>query len=56
MATREVLCPCGITLTGADDAELFRAGRQHANEHHASENITDEFIKEHIRDDAHDAA
>jgi predicted small metal-binding protein len=47
-------CPCGITLNGADDEELFRLGRQHANKHHPGDNITDDFIREHIRTSAHD--
>jgi predicted small metal-binding protein len=51
---RVLACPCGITLNGADDEELFRLGRQHADEHHPSDNITDEFIREHIRTSAHD--
>ena len=56
MATRELQCPCGITLTGAGDDELFRLGRQHADEHHANENIPDDFIREHIRNNARDVA
>jgi hypothetical protein len=52
---RTVPCPCGITLTGADDQELFRLGRKHADEHHASDNITDDFIRQHIADNARDA-
>jgi len=56
MATRELQCPCGITLTGADDDELFRLGRQHADEHHGSDSITDGFIREHVRANARDVA
>jgi predicted small metal-binding protein len=55
MATRILECPCGITLTGADDEELFGLGRQHADERHADDNITDEFIREHVRTNARDA-
>jgi hypothetical protein len=55
MSTRSVQCPCGITLTGSDDEELFRLGRQHADEHHPDDNITDEFIREHVQKNARDA-
>jgi len=55
MATRILECPCGITLSGADDDELFRLGRRHADEHHADDNITDEFVREHVRASARDA-
>jgi len=55
MATRSLECPCGITLTGADDEELFLLGRRHADEHHADDNITDEFVREHVRANARDA-
>jgi hypothetical protein len=52
---RALPCPCGITLTGADDEELFRLGRQHADEHHAADGITDDFIRQHIANNARDA-
>ena len=55
MATRSLECPCGIVLNGTDDEDLFRLGRQHADEHHPDDNITDEFIREHVRTSAHDA-
>jgi predicted small metal-binding protein len=55
MTTRILECPCGITLSGADDDELFRLGRQHADEHHADDNIPDDFIREHVRTGARDA-
>jgi hypothetical protein len=35
---RTMECPCGITLTGVDDDELFRLGRAHADEHHSGDN------------------
>ena len=47
---RSLPCPCGIVLTGADDEELFRLGRQHADD-----NISDEFIREHVRTNGRDA-
>ena len=55
MSARFVACPCGITLTGADDEELFRLGRRHADEHHADDNITDGFIRDHVAAIAVDA-
>ena len=53
--TRELDCPCGLTLTGTDDEDLFRKGRDHADEHHPTDGITDEFIREHVRANACDA-
>ena len=53
---RSLDCPCGLTLTGADDDELFRLGRAHADEHHASDNIPDDFIRQHIATGARDAS
>jgi predicted small metal-binding protein len=52
---RSVACPCGITLTGADDEELFRLGREHADAHHGDDGITDAFIREHVAAGAFDA-
>jgi len=53
---RTLDCPCGITFTGADSEELFRLGRQHADTHHPDDNISDEFIREHVATNARDAA
>jgi predicted small metal-binding protein len=53
---RSVNCPCGLVLTAENDAALFVAGRQHADEHHADDHIPDDFIRAHIRDNARDAA
>ena len=55
MSARSVDCPYGITLTGSDDEELVRLGRQHADEHHPDDNITDGFIREHVQNNARDA-
>jgi predicted small metal-binding protein len=51
---REMQCPCGITLTGADDADLVRRGREHADQHHPDDNISDDFIRDHVGSNAHD--
>ena len=55
MAARLLDCPCGLTLTGTDDEDLFRKGRAHADEHHPNDGITDDFIREHVRTNARDA-
>ena len=51
---RTLPCPCGMTLTAADDEALFRLGREHADTHHADDNIPDDFIREHIATNAVD--
>ena len=52
---RSVDCPCGSVLTAVDDETLYAAGREHADRHHADQNISDDFIRSHIRDNARDA-
>jgi predicted small metal-binding protein len=52
---RTITCTCGEVLTGVDDEELFRLGREHANEAHADMNMSDDQIREFIRSDARDA-
>ena len=42
-------------MVGADDDDLFRKGRAHADEHHPTDGITDDFIREHVRANARDA-
>jgi hypothetical protein len=56
LVARTVDCPCGVVLSGADDDELFRLGREHVDEHHPDENISNEFIREHIASSARNAA
>jgi predicted small metal-binding protein len=53
---RQVDCPCGRTLTGADDAELDRLAHEHVAEHHPDDGISDEFIANHIAQNAKDSA
>ena len=53
---RAMDCPCGITLSGADDEELFRLGREHADAHHPDDGITDEFIRGNVAKFARDSA
>jgi hypothetical protein len=52
---REVDCPCGITLTGADDQDLNRLAHEHVDQDHIGEGISDEFISNHIAQNARDA-
>lgn len=53
---RTMQCPCGLELTGADDERLFRLGRDHADEHHADDQIPDDFIRKQIAENARDAS
>jgi hypothetical protein len=53
---REMDCPCGLTLTGTDDDDLFRLGRAHADEHHASDSIPDDFIRQQVAANAREAS
>lgn len=55
MASRLLDCPCGLTLSGTDDEDLYRKGRAHADEHHPNDGITDDFIREHVRANAREA-
>src|SRR5438309_5849727 len=38
-AMRQVDCLCGLTLSGADDAELDRLAHEHVAEHHPNDGI-----------------
>jgi len=49
---RALDCPCGLTLNAEDDDALYAAGRRHADEHHADQNIPDEFIRGRVRENA----
>jgi predicted small metal-binding protein len=53
---RQVDCLCGLTLSGADDAELDRLAHEHVAEHHPNDGIGDDFIAQHIADNARDSA
>jgi predicted small metal-binding protein len=54
-AMRQVDCPCGRTLTGTDDTELDRLAHEHVAEHHPNDGISDEFIANHIAQNAKDS-
>lgn len=53
---RDLDCPCGITLSGPDDNDLFASGRQHADTHHRDDGMTDDFIRAHVARNARDGA
>ncbi len=52
---RQVDCLCGLRLTGNDDADLDRLAHEHVAEHHPNDGIGDEFIANHIAQNAKDA-
>jgi predicted small metal-binding protein len=43
-------------LAGADNDELMRRGREHADKDHAGDGITDDSIRDHVTANARDAA
>ena len=51
---RAVTCACGASFTGADDEDLFRQTRQHAQEQHADLQMTDDQIRGMISSHARD--
>jgi predicted small metal-binding protein len=51
---RAVDCPCGITLTGNSDEEVLRLAFEHRDQHHANDNIPDEFVRETVATGARD--
>jgi predicted small metal-binding protein len=53
---RMVECPRGVVLEGDDNEDLIRKGRTHADEHHANDNISDDFIREHVQTNARGGA
>ncbi|HET6317342.1 MAG TPA: DUF1059 domain-containing protein [Chloroflexota bacterium] len=42
---RQVTCACGESFTAADDEELFRLARAHADQVHPELHMTDEQIR-----------
>jgi predicted small metal-binding protein len=52
---REINCPgCGQHAEAANDEELFKVARQHADQAHADQNMTDDQIRQIIRQNARD--
>ena len=51
---RALDCPCGHTLSGKDDDELFQLARDHVDQQHPEMQRSDEQIRERVAADAHD--
>jgi len=52
---RVATCPgCGKKIEAANDDELFKQGRQHADQDHADQNLTDDQVKAIIAQSVHD--
>jgi hypothetical protein len=52
---RLIDCPCGHTLRGANDDELFRLAREHVDRDHPELQRTDADLRQRIAADAYDA-
>jgi hypothetical protein len=52
---RTMTCDCGETLTGRDDEELFRLGKQHIAQKHPDMKLGDDQIRGMITQMAKDA-
>ena len=52
---RVVDCPCGRTLTGNDDEEIFVLAKQHAKEHDPDSSRSEDEIRQLISQMAQDA-
>ena len=53
--SRIVQCPCGDTLTGKGDEELFVLAKRHVKEHHADSTRSEEEIPQLVISMATDA-
>lgn len=51
---RAIDCPCGHSLQGRDDEELFRLAREHVDRDHPEMERTDDELRERIAADAYD--
>jgi predicted small metal-binding protein len=55
ISMRVATCPgCGKQIKAENDEELLKQGRQHAQEAHADQNLTDDQIKAIIAQSVHD--
>jgi predicted small metal-binding protein len=52
---RTIDCPCGHTLTGKDDGELFAMAKQHVREHHTDSTRSEDEIRQLVAQMARDA-
>ncbi len=52
---RTMTCDCGETMTGKDDEDLLRLGKQHAAQKHPDMKLTDEQMRAMIKAGARDA-
>ena len=51
---RIIDCPCGHSLIGEDDEELFRLAREHVDRDHPEMARTDEELRARVAADARD--
>jgi predicted small metal-binding protein len=51
---RAIDCPCGHTLEGSDDDELFCLAREHVDKEHPEMERTDDQLRERITNDAYE--
>jgi hypothetical protein len=52
---RLINCPCGHTLTAADDDELFALAKQHVREHHPDSTRSEDELRQLVAQMARDA-
>ncbi len=51
---RTLTCDCGEVITGKDDEDLFRLGKQHVAEKHPDMKVTDEQLRAMVKAGARD--
>ena len=52
---RTLTCDCGETITGTDDVDLLRLGKQHMAQKHPDMKLTEEQMQSIIKAGAKDA-
>ena len=53
---RTIDCDCGETLTAANDDDLIKEVRRHADSEHADQDLSDDEIRSMVANGAYDAA
>jgi predicted small metal-binding protein len=53
---RVIDCDCGATLQAANDADLFKAAREHVDEAHPDMQLTDEQVRDLVARRAYEAS